>query len=111
MQNYPTSCSPASLAMVLTYYLGLPTTDAEMINFSKSQGQGAGSEDLEKLCSKIGYWAMPLPTLTLPQLPHQFDSSNVPAMVLWTQPEGHWIVVVGRYGSDLLVSDPNQGNI
>ena len=53
-----------------------------MIDFSKSQGQGTGSEDLEKSCNEIGYRAMPFPTFNLPELLHQVDSSHVPAVVL-----------------------------
>jgi len=110
-QTTPTSCGPASLATVLTYYLGRPTSDDEMINDSKTRGQNTSSGDLEQACNAIGYQATSLPTLTLPQLLHQVDSSNVPAVVLWTHPDGHWVVLVGHQGNSLLVSNPNQGNV
>ena len=54
-QTTPTSCGPASLATILTYYLKRPITDGEMIDLSNSRGEGTGAEDLEKACSAINY--------------------------------------------------------
>lgn len=108
-QTTPESCGPASLATVLTYYLGRPTSNDEMMDLSETRGSGSGAENLEKASEATGFRAIPA-SMTLAQVDHHLQIKGAPLIVLWKHPAGHWVVVVGRRNGDLLVSNPNHGN-
>ena len=111
-QSSEYTCGPAALATLLSYYLGEPATELEIAKISDTLKAGTttllGLRNAARLKGHeaIGY------QMTLPQLLEQLDSSQIPVLVHFQQPELHYVLVTGHLGEDyLLVADPALGDV
>jgi len=111
-QSSEYTCGPAALATLLSFYLDEPATEVEIAKISGTFKEGTttllGLRNAARLKGHdaIGY------QMTLPQLLDQLDSSTIPVLVHFQQPELHYVLVTGHLGDDyLIVSDPAVGDV
>jgi predicted double-glycine peptidase len=109
-QTHPASCGPAALATVLNYYLGRPTTEADVMKEIGTDGNtGTGMDDLANGCAKMHISAQ-AEQISLSSLLDRLSTSRIPIPVVINVPDGHFVDVIGEDKGDLLISDPLTGN-
>jgi uncharacterized protein len=112
------SCGAASLATILTYYIGRETSEEEILNAILNRADSLKAErirekglsllDLKKYGESLGYKVKGY------KLP---DHSNItklkiPAIVLIDHKGlSHFVVVKGSIGTDVFIADPARGNM
>ena len=115
-QSFDYTCGAASIATVLTYYWGRPTTEAEAIaalghrysldEIAKRRETGLSFDDLIFVVERLGFQAqgawVPL---------DQLDRLGGPVIVQLTNPTFQHFVVLRRVGDAVFyVADPIVGN-
>jgi predicted double-glycine peptidase len=112
------SCGAASLATILTYYIGRETSEEEVLNAILSNADDLKAErikekglsllDLKKYGESLGYR---IKGYKLPDY-HNITKLEVPAIVLVDHRGlSHFVVVKGNIGQDVFIADPARGNI
>jgi predicted double-glycine peptidase len=112
------SCGAASLATVLTYYIGRETSEEEVLSAILSNGndlkvakikeKGLSLLDLKNYGESLGYRVK---GYKLPDY-HNITKLKVPAIVLIDHRGlSHFVVVKGSIGRDVFIADPARGNI
>ena len=112
------SCGAASIATILTYYIGRETSEEEVLNTILSNAddikaqrikdKGLSLLDLKNYGESIGY------KVTGYKLPdhRNITKLKIPAIVLIEQKGiSHFVVVKGTIGQDVFIADPARGNM
>ncbi|MGC8817575.1 MAG: cysteine peptidase family C39 domain-containing protein, partial [Candidatus Hadarchaeum sp.] len=104
------TCGPAAVATLLTHYYGLPTSEAEALelaqNFMRAQGLEPGPErGINALALKRTLEAKGIPTKGFRVKPEAlkdyFDRGGLPLIAHLTQPQKHFVVVIGFVGDHI----------
>jgi hypothetical protein len=112
------SCGAASLATILTYYIGRETSEEEVLNAVLSTTNDTEAErirekglsllDLKKYGESLGY---KVNGYKLPDY-HNITKLRIPAIVLIDHKGlSHFVVVKGCIGKDVYIADPARGNM
>ena len=111
------SCGAASLATIMTYYIGRETSEEEVLNAILSNADTLKAErirekglsllDLKTYSESLGY---KVNGYKLPDY-HDILKLKIPAIVLINRRGlSHFVVVKGCIGQDVYVADPARGN-
>ena len=112
------TCGPAAVATLLTYYYGIPTTEAEALElaegFMRAQGLEPGpGRGINALALKQTLEAKGIPTKGFRVKPEAlkdyFNRGGLPLIAHLTEPQKHFLVVVGFVGDQIVVADPSWG--
>ena len=112
------SCGAASLATILTYYIGRETSEEEVLNAILSNADSQKAErirekglsllDLKTYGESLGY---KVKGYKLPDY-HNITKLEIPAIVLVDHRGlSHFVVVKGSIGKDIFIADPARGNM
>jgi len=112
------SCGAASIATILTYYIGRETSEEEVLNVILSNADSLKAErikekglsllDLKKYGESIGYKVNGFKMLDY----HDITKLRIPAVVLIDHRGlSHFVVVKGCIGQDVFIADPARGNM
>lgn len=112
------SCGAASLATILTYYIGRETSEEEILNAilnhvdslkaERIKEKGLSLLDLKKYGESLGY---NVKGYKLPDH-RNITKLKIPAIVLIDHKGlSHFVVVKGCIGSDVFIADPARGNM
>jgi len=105
-------CGPASLKIVLAYY-GTEKTEDELANLmGATKEYGCDPVDIVSAAEKLGFSAQYKEKSTIEEVT-SFIDQDTPVIVQWFSPEenGHYSVISGYEGSNLVMVDPLTGNI
>jgi len=110
------TCGPAAVATLLTYYYGIPTTEAEALElaegFMRAQGLEPG-RGINALALKQTLEAKGIPTkgfrVKPEALKEYFERGGLPLIAHFTEPQKHFLVVVGFVGDQVVLADPSWG--
>ena len=111
------SCGAASIATILTYYIGRETSEEEVLNVILSNADDLKAErvkekglsllDLKTYGESLGY---KVNGYKLPDY-HDITKLRIPAIVLIDHRGlSHFVVVKGAIGQDVFIADPARGN-
>jgi predicted double-glycine peptidase len=112
------SCGAAAVACLLQEYFGIPTTEQEILELTKKQmiarGEDPGlTHGLTAYDLKVAAETLGLPMagyeLTHTQLEDYFRRGGLPVIAHVTQPQYHYLVVIGMAVGHTLLSDPAWG--
>lgn len=110
-QTSPATCGPAALATLLTFYFDDPVTEEEMAKLVGADKKSLSSmRELRDASRAKGYKAEGF-RATLAALTHQVETSGLPVLVHFKEPTQHYVLVVGRVGDFILVTDPARGEV
>lgn len=111
------TCGPAAVATLLTYY-GIPTTEAEALKLAEGFMQEMGLEPgpergINALALKKTLEAKGIPTKGFRVKPEAlkdyFDHGGLPVIAHLTQPQKHFVMVVGFVDDQIVLADPSWG--
>lgn len=112
------SCGAAALACLLQMYYGIQATELEVLELAERQMLARGAEpehahgltayDLRAASEALGL-ATAGYKLTLAQLEDYFQRGGLPLIAHVTQPQNHYVVVVGVATDHILLADPAWG--
>ena len=110
------TCGPAAVATLLTYYYGIPTTEAEALElaegFMRAQGLEPG-RGINALALKQTLEAKGIPTKGFRVKPEALkeycERGGLPLIDRLTEPQKHFLVVVGLVGDQVVLADPFWG--
>jgi len=110
------TCGPAAVATLLTYYYGLPTTEAEALELAEGFAAKSSREPgqaLTALALKQTLEAKGVPTkgfLVKPEaLKDYFAKGGLPLIAHLTEPQKHFVVIVGFVNDQIVLADPSWG--
>ena len=112
------SCGAASIATILTYYIGRETSEEEVLSAILSNADSLKAErikqkgfsllDLKQYGESLGY---KVKGYKLPDY-HNITKLKIPAIVLIDHRGlSHFVVVKGSIGEDVFIADPARGNM
>ena len=112
------SCGAASIATILTYYIGRETSEEEVLSAILSNSDDLKAErirekglsllDLKTYGESVGY---NVKGYKLPDY-HNITKLKIPVIVLIDHRGlSHFVVVKGTIGQDVFIADPARGNI
>ncbi len=109
LQRTSFTCGPAALANLMTHYLDKPSTEALLARLAGTYEHDTTSiYGLVRACRFEGFEAAGF-HMTLDELMRSIEDTDRPALVRLVQPRAHYVMVVGREGKSLLVTDPARG--
>jgi predicted double-glycine peptidase len=101
-------CGPATLATLLQFYLGVPTTEAEIAGYASAKPEAATSlRGLELAARAKGCGAGTL-RASFATLEEQLNARPTPLIVRWVWPNVHFALVFSA-GKQMAVADPCVG--
>ena len=112
------SCGAAAVACLLQEYYGIPATEQEILQLAGTQMLARGEEPglmhgLTAYDLKVASETLGLPMagyeLTHTQLEDYFRRGGLPLIAHVTQPQYHYLVVIGMAAGHTLLSDPAWG--
>ena len=112
------SCGAAAVACLLQEYYGIPATEQEILQLAEAQVLARGEEPglmhgLTAYDLKVASETFGLPMagyeLTHNQLEDYFRRGGLPLIAHVTQPQYHYLVVIGMAAGHILLSDPAWG--
>ena len=105
-------CGPASLKMVLSYYGTEKTEDELAALIGATREYGCDPIDIVTAAEKVGFSAQYKERSSIEEITSFIDQKN-PVIVQWFSPEenGHYSVVSGYEGDNLVMVDPLTGSI
>lgn len=110
-QSTSSDCGPAALATLLTYYLDIPATEAEMMKLAHANPEtGTSLKGLEEAAALKNCGADSF-RMTFDLLKKQLESYPAPVIVRTLQPEPHFSLVLAVRGDEIALADPAVGNI
>lgn len=109
LQSTSFDCGPAALATLLDKYLGVPTTEQEMVKLTGADPKdGTTLLQMEKAVKTKGgdsnSYRMDWKTLQ-----EQVTSFPVPVIVRMLNPEPHFVVLMGIEKDTVYLADPGAG--
>lgn len=111
-QTSPATCGPAVLATLLTVWFDDPVTEEEMMKLAGTDKHTVSSlKQLATACVAKKNYKAEGRRWNLPRLLREIDTSGVPVITHLKVPTEHYVLVVGRAGGYLLVSDPDRGEV
>jgi len=110
------TCGPAAVATLLTYYYSIPTTEAEALElaegFTRAQGlepaKGINALALKQTLEAKGILTKGF-RVKPEALKDYFDRGGLPLIAHLTEPQKHFVVVVGFVGDQVVLGDPSWG--
>jgi len=105
-------CGPASLKMILGYY-GTKKTEDELADLiGATREYGCDPADIVTAAEKVGFTAQYKEGSSIEEITSLIDQ-KVPVIVQWFSPEenGHYSVISGYEGDNLVMVDPLTGSI
>jgi len=111
------TCGPAAVATLLTFF-GIPTTEKEALElaeeFMRAQGFEPGAErGINALVLKQTLEAKGIPTKGFRVKPEAlkdfFDRGGLPIIAHLTEPQKHFVVVIGFVDEKIVLADPSWG--
>jgi len=110
-QSTSTDCGPSALATLLQYYLEVPTTETEMMRFSKYRSDtGTTLLGLEQAATSKGCAAGSF-LMSYTTLKEQLAAFPAPVIVRTLNPEPHFSVLLSVDRDYVYLADPATGNI
>jgi len=112
------SCGAAAVACLLQMFYGIPATESDILQWAETQMFNRGQEPglmhgLTAYDLKTASEAYGLPMagyeLTHTQLEDYFQRGGLPLIAHVTQPQLHYLVVIGMTTDHVLLSDPAWG--
>jgi len=110
------TCGPAAVATLLTYYYGIPTTEAEALELAEGFMRAQGLEPakgINALALKQTLEAKGILTKGFRVKPEAlkdyFDRGGLPLIAHLTEPQKHFVVVVEFVGDQVVLGDPSWG--
>ncbi len=111
LQSTSSDCGPAALATLLKVYLGIPTTEAEMVTLTKSKPQfGTTLLELELAATQKGCQADSF-RMDWKTLQAQLASYPLPLIVRTQNPEPHFSVLLAVKDGTVYMADPATGHV
>lgn len=103
----PDFCGPATLKMVFDYY-GVKATEKEIGKIAgTTQKYGTSPENMKKAAAHFGFDAILKTNGNLDDLRYYLDK-KIPVIVNWfSEDDGHYSVVVGIEGKNIMIRDPS----
>jgi ABC-type bacteriocin/lantibiotic exporter with double-glycine peptidase domain len=109
-QSTSSDCGPAALATLLTYYLDIPSTEAEIIRLANAEPvRGTSLQGLENAVDAKGGGAQSV-RMTYATLQEQLKSYAAPVIVRLLLPEPHFVLVF-QTGDEIAITDPAAGHV
>ena len=109
-QSTSSDCGPAALATLLTFYLDIPTTEAEIIRLAGAEPiRGTSLQGLEDAVEAKGGGSQSV-RMDYSTLQQQLKSYAAPVIVRLLLPEPHFVLVF-QAGGDVAITDPSAGHI
>jgi predicted double-glycine peptidase len=110
------TCGPAAVATLLTYYYSIPTTEAEALElaegFMRAQdlepAKGINALALKQTLEAKGILTKGF-RVKPEALKDYFDRGGLPLIAHLTEPQKHFVVVVGFVGDQVVLGDPSWG--
>lgn len=110
-QTSPATCGPAAIATLLTFYLGDPVTEEEMMKLAGTDKKTISNlRQLGTACRAKGYEAEGR-HWNLPRLLREVETGAIPVLVHFQKPTEHFVLVIGKVDDFFLVSDPERGEV
>jgi len=110
-QSTPSDCGPAALATLLAFYLGIPTSESEMVDLTQSDPRrGTTFLQLQQAAELKGCEADSF-RMTYDTLRRQMKEFPSPVLVRLLGPEPHFAVVLEAGEKEVCLADPAHGNI
>ncbi|MCX7750882.1 MAG: cysteine peptidase family C39 domain-containing protein [Candidatus Bipolaricaulota bacterium] len=110
------TCGAAAVATLLTYYYGVTTSEAEVLQLAEGFMVAAGREPgqaLTALSLRLTLEAKGIPTrgyrVTPEALADYFARGGLPVILHLTEPQKHFVVGVGMIGDHIVLADPSWG--
>lgn len=109
-QSTSSDCGPAALATLLTFYLDIPSTEAEIIRLAAAEPErGTSLQGLENAVEAKGGGAQSA-RMDFATLQQQLKSYPAPVIVRLLLPEPHFVVVL-QAGDEMALTDPAAGHV
>lgn len=108
-QSSGSDCGPAALATLLTHYLDIPTSEAEIAYLSRANQYGTTLLGLEQAAQAKGGGAESF-RMSFETLRQQLKSYPAPVLVRLLLPEPHFALVLRIENDMVLLADPASGN-
>ncbi len=109
------TCRPAAVATLLTYY-GIPATEEDVLNLAEDFMREMGldpKQGINALALKRALEAKGIPTkgfrVKPKALKDYFDRGGLPLIAHLTEPQKHFVVVVGFIDDQIVLADPSWG--
>jgi len=105
-------CGPACLKIVMDYY-GVSKSERVWAKLTKaSRTKGCSESNMMKAAKKLGFKAYVKQRSSIEEL-KRLNKKGIPVIVDWFSPEeaGHYAVVVGFQGNNILLADSHFGKI
>ena len=110
-QSTASDCGPAALSTLLTHYLNVPTTEAEMVKLTGAlPGIGTTFIAMEEAAKAKGCAADGF-RMTYDTLREQLRVFPSPVIVRTLNPQPHFMVVLSLDNENVYLADPASGNI
>ncbi len=111
VQTTPTDCGPAALATLLHYYLGIPTSEAEMVRLTgATPAIGTTLLGLQKAAEAKDCAADSF-RMTYQTLQKQLSTFSAPVIVNLVNAEPHFALVLEAGEEFVFLADPAFGNV
>ena len=110
-QSTASDCGPAALSTLLTYYLNVPTTEAEMVKLTGARPEiGTTFLAMEEAAKAKGCAADGF-RMSYETLREQLRVFPSPVIVRTLNPQPHFMVVLALESEYVYLADPASGNI
>ncbi|RYG65599.1 hypothetical protein EON80_17050 [bacterium] len=111
LQSTPSDCGPAALATLLKVYLGVDTSEIELVKLTGSKPQfGTTMLQLEEAAAKKGCQADSY-RMDWPTLKQQITTVPLPIIIRTLNPEPHFSLLLNVDGDTVYLADPSNGHI